>query len=355
MATTMIALIPAYEPTDTLPMLAEELAQAGFSVLVVDDGSGPAYAEIFHRTQTWARVLSYGLNSGKGHALKTGYAYIAAHFSPESVVVTLDCDGQHSVADTAKVAAMAAVHPDTLVLGVRTFGRETPLRSQLGNRITRGVYRVLTGQKVSDTQTGLRAFSTALLPFMQSVEGERYEYEMNVLMTCPGRQVPICEVPIHTIYFDSNRGSHFSTVRDSWRIYSRLLKFAGSSLFCFGVDYGLYSLLTLLLTGLGAAGVPVANVGARIVSAGVNFTVNKRYVFENKESGWKTGVRYFSLAACILAGNTLMLSGLVNGLGFNPFGAKILTELTFFIISFLVQQCWIFRREKTGRTPAVLS
>lgn len=354
MATTWIALIPAYEPTDTLPTLAEELSRAGFTTVVVDDGSGPAYAEIFQRTETWARVLSYGLNSGKGHALKLGCAYIAAHFPGDSVVVTLDCDGQHSVADTGKVAAMAAAHPDTLVLGVRTFGKGTPLRSQLGNRITRGVYRLLTGQKITDTQTGLRGFGMGLLPFLQSIEGERYEYEMNVLMACPRSHIAICEVPIRTIYFDSNRGSHFSTVRDSWRIYRRVLKFAGSSLLSFGVDYGLYSLLTVLFAGLGAVGVPAANVGARIVSSAVNFTVNKRYVFENKENAWKTGIRYFALAACILAGNTLVLSGLVNGLGLNPFAAKILTEAAFFAVSFAVQQCWIFRRDKNRSASAVL-
>ena len=342
-----IALIPAYEPGQTLLPLLRALREAGFTVVVVDDGSGPAYASVFDEAGSLASVCSYFPNRGKGSALKTGFAWIEDHYGLDAVVVTLDSDGQHSVSDAVRVWQEAAAHPEALTLGVRRFGRGTPLRSRFGNTVTRLVYRLSTHQRVSDTQTGLRAFHMSMLPFFSGVEGDRYEYEMNVLLECPRWRIPIREVPIETIYLDRNSGSHFRTIRDSALVYGHFLRFAASSFTGFVVDYSLYSLLVWALAGLGPASVPVSNVTARVVSAGTNFAINKRFVFKNRDSVVKTGAQYFLLAACILAGNTLLLSFLVNTLGFNKYAAKIVTEVTFFTLSFLGQRFWIFR----GRQP----
>lgn len=74
--TDRIALIPAYQPDEKLPALARETESKGFSVIVVDDGSGPAYTELFEETQLYATVLTHPFNQGKGCALKTGYLYL---------------------------------------------------------------------------------------------------------------------------------------------------------------------------------------------------------------------------------------------------------------------------------------
>ena len=64
-----IALIPAYQPDEKLPALAREAESKGFSVIVVDDGSGPAYTELFEETQLYATVLTHPFNQGKGCAV----------------------------------------------------------------------------------------------------------------------------------------------------------------------------------------------------------------------------------------------------------------------------------------------
>lgn len=341
------ALIPSFEPTEILPRIASVLKAAGFSVVVVDDGSGAGYSDIFTQTEQYATVLAYDVNRGKGYALKTGLKYISGHCGKDDIIVTVDSDGQHGTDDIRGVADAAAAQPGTLVLGVRNFGSNTPLRSLFGNTVTRLVYRLSTGCRVSDTQTGLRAFGAGMLPFMLSVSGDRYEYEMNVLMEAARQDVPMTERPIATIYTDGNKGSHFRTVRDSARIYANILKFAASSLVSFGVDYGMYSLLTLILSGLSSTvSVPLANVAARVVSASVNYTLNKRLVFKSRAGVIRTALQYFILAACILAGNTAMLSLLVNTFGMNRYAAKILTELTFFAVSWTVQRFIIFRESK---------
>jgi putative flippase GtrA len=154
------------------------------------------------------------------------------------------------------------------------------------------------------------------------------------------------EQGIETIYHDNNSGSHFHTIRDSLRVYSRILKFAASSLTSFLIDYALYSILVVAAAGLGVWAVPTANVSARVVSASCNFAINKRFVFRNKDSVAKTAAQYFLLAAVILALNTAFISCFVNIFGWNKFATKLLAEVLFFLLSYFAQRFWVFR-EKT--------
>ena len=340
-----IALIPAYEPADTLLNLVIRLNDAHFQVVLVDDGSGENYRRIFSAAKRFADVLIHEENRGKGRALKTGLLYIKRHWPENAVVVTLDADGQHSVEDAVRVAEAACKAKGALVLGCRRFSGEVPKRSRFGNSVTRFVYHAVTGASVSDTQTGLRAFGTELIPLMLNIEGDRYEYEMNVLLKCARKKIPIREVEIATIYIDNNEGSHFSTFRDSILIYRDIMKFAASSITGFAVDYGIYSLMIAATGTLGAAvSVPLSNVTARIVSSSINYTLNRHFVFNSKESVSKTAVQYFALAACILVGNTALLSFLIGNLGINEYGVKVLTEIAFFSLSWLVQKSLIFKK-----------
>jgi putative flippase GtrA len=122
-------------------------------------------------------------------------------------------------------------------------------------------------------------------------------------------------------------------------------KFTASSLAGFLVDYGMFFLLSMATQGFGAYSVPVSNVGARFVSAAVNYTLNKKITFRHKGSAVRTGIQYFLLASGILAGNTVLVTWLVNGLLWNRFLAKIFTECVFFSVSYLVQKFVIFRRD----------
>lgn len=346
--TQRIALIPAYEPDGKLLSLLAQAKEAGFSPVVVNDGSGMAYESIFKQAARFGTVLSYTQSHGKGYALKLGLSYIQENEALPCTVVTLDADGQHTVEDARRVCAAAEEEPDALVLGSRRFDRKTvPLRSRLGNRITLGVYRLATGRKLQDTQTGLRAFSSQHIPYLLERCGERYEYEMNVLLDWARDGKKIREVPIRTVYLDGNRSSHFHTVLDSFRIYREILKFSASSVVCFLVDYGLYSLFLFLTAALPSETALLAsNIGARIISSILNYSINRKLVFQSHENPVKSAAQYFLLAAGVLAGNSLVLSLLVQNLGLSRFSAKILTELLFFCLSYAVQHFVIFRRPK---------
>jgi glycosyltransferase involved in cell wall biosynthesis len=220
-----VALIPAYEPGRELIPLAVALKEAGLSVVIVDDGSGARFDDIFAACEGPADVVRYERNGGKGHALKVGFQFIQKNVPVPFSVVTLDADGQHSVADALRTLAAAEAHPGELVLGSRKFDGKVPLRSRFGNGVTRMVFRLMTGVYVRDTQTGLRAFTHSMQDFMLRISGERYEYEMNMLLTCVRDKVKLREIEIQTIYIDNNASSHFNTLKDSARIYKIILQF----------------------------------------------------------------------------------------------------------------------------------
>lgn len=341
-----IALIPAYCPPDSLVQTAGRMKEYGFEVVVVNDGSPKEYDPLFQKVSQKAEVLSYHPNQGKGHALKHGLSWILERELPSSIVVTLDADGQHSPADALACACAASCHPDSLVLGVRDFdGKDVPWKSRLGNRITSLVFRFATHRKLSDTQTGLRAFSAQMIPLLLQSEGERYDYEMNALLDACARGTPFVQIPIETIYHDrKNSASHFHPVRDSFLIYRRLLKFALSSLAGFGIDYSLFALFSALFTGTNA--LVLSNVSARAVSAYCNYQINRHLVFQDKEKASVSAPRYILLAAGILAVNTLLLKGMVDVLGVNRYLAKILVEVTLFFFSYFIQKNFVFSKKE---------
>lgn len=218
-----VILIPAYQPGDALVRLTESLHHRGFSVVVVDDGSGAQYDTVFDGTSQYAHVLRCPVNRGKGSALKSGIGAIAddPRYAGQLCIVTADADGQHKPEDIEKVADAVSSHGG-LVLGVRSFTGKVPLRSRFGNSLTKIVFAIASGRRIADTQTGLRGFEKAEVELYTSVPGEKYEYEMNVLFAAVYSRIPITEIPIETVYENNNEGSHFRPIRDSYRIYKAI-------------------------------------------------------------------------------------------------------------------------------------
>ena len=256
----MIILIPAYEPDEKLVDLVTSLRFSGQTIVVVDDGSGTEYRPVFHRARSLGcDVIGHLPNRGKGDALKRGFRHIAAVY-PGQDVVCADCDGQHTLPDIARVADAVGEHRAGIVLGSRQFAGDVPLRSRFGNDVTRMVFRVATGRRLQDTQTGLRGYPAWMLGWLQTIEGERFEYELEVLLAARRAGVELHEVSIATIYLEENASSHFRTVRDSVRVYLQFLKFSTSSLAAFGIDATLFFGL-MSVTGNLAASVVSARIG----------------------------------------------------------------------------------------------
>ncbi|MFT4010510.1 MAG: GtrA family protein, partial [Nocardioidaceae bacterium] len=207
-------------------------------------------------------------------------------------------------------------------------------------------FRLATGQRLQDTQTGLRGFPARLLEWLGTVEGNRYEYELAMLLRATRAGIQLRTVPISTIYLDGNSSSHFRPVADSVRIYLPLLVFVGSSLFAFAVDT-----VALLLLDAAFGSLLLAVVGARLASASVNFLVNRRLVFDpHREVPLaRAARRYAALAVTLLALNFVLLLGLTT-VGMPLLPAKLATEAALVILSYVVQARRVFRAARGSRS-----
>ena len=337
------ALIPSYCPDETLVHLVKELEEHNVHCVAVNDGSSKEYDHIFDQLPKSTVVLKHETNKGKGAALKTGMKYIHQNIR-DGVVVTCDGDGQHLIKDILKIAEEAHHNHEVLVLGVRDFHEEgIPARSRYGNQLTEKVFQIFTGVHISDTQTGLRAFHSSLIPEFLSVEGERYEYEMNQLLFCTRTGIDMVEIPITTVYEGNNEVSHFHVFRDSFRIYAQILKFSLSSLLSFVIDVVLFGILNPLFAFEG--GIAAANVIARVFSASFNYEVNRSAVFNDHTGRRQSFLRYFILAAFILLCNTCILY-LLSRAGIKALYAKLMTEACLFVFSFIIQNRYVFNNSQ---------
>ena len=343
-------VIPAYCPGPEMLILMDEIStklnscqKNDHEIIVVNDGSPEVFNMIFEDASEYATVLTHPVNMGKGEAIKTALRYLEADPEP-CVICVADADGQHLPIDVINCLSHAEISTGSLILGTRNFREKgIPWKSLLGNRITEAVFRLSTGVHIKDTQTGLRAFHSSLIPDMLNAEGSRYEYEMNQLLYCVQSDIPFEQVPIETVYEGNNECSHFDPFRDSFLIYRKLLKFALSSFSSFIVDYIMFCFFALFFTG--TAGAAISNVLARVISAGFNYEVNRNLVFEDSSRRIRSLPRYVLLAAAILLMNTLILCLLNSVLGIPLLIAKILTEICVFFFSWVMQRTYVFPRK----------
>lgn len=350
-------VIPALEPRPEFPDdLVRLRQQVPAQILVIDDGSGPSFRPLFARIAALegCTVLYHSANRGKGRALKTGFSYLEQRRDRVLRVVCADCDGQHAAGDVAGVLGALDGHPGALALGQRNFSAaDTPLRSRLGNRAATVLFWLASGRWLPDTQTGLRAFDGALLPLLCRTPGERFDYEMRVLLVCARRDIPILLHPIATIYWEGNRGSHFRPLRDSLGVlgtlFADLIRFGLSSLFCAGLDLFVFWMLVRLIPVGGSlegfARIAAATTAARTLSATANYWINRNCVFRitHKERALK---RYFLLCAGIAVLSAVGVTLLSQLPGLRPTGAKVLCDAVLFLASYRLQRDWVFGRKE---------
>ncbi|MBO5238390.1 MAG: glycosyltransferase family 2 protein [Lachnospiraceae bacterium] len=224
-----VILIPAYKPDEELLKLIDALAEKQLAILVVDDGSGSEYEEIFAQAAKRAVVIHNSDNLGKGAALKKGMSELTSYYPECTHFITVDSDGQHRIEDILRVHE-ALIQGASMVLTIRDLHGNIPAKSKFGNTLSRWVYTLLTGHYLADNQSGLRGFSVTHIPWLLQVAGDKYDYEINVIYYADKQDIDITTVSIESIYIDGNRSSHFEPALDTFRIYKCLFTSAKGTL-----------------------------------------------------------------------------------------------------------------------------
>lgn len=351
-------IIPAYEPDERLIVLLKQCRENGLGpIILVNDGSGSAYSDIFEEAETLivnagGVVLTHIGNMGKGRALKTGFLHVINHCPEAMGVVTADSDGQHTAECINSVATVLKSHPNSLVLGVRQFDEEgIPWKSRFGNALTEKVFAYITGVHVSDTQTGLRGIPKEFMKELLAIAGERFEFEMQMLLECVGKY-DITEVSIKTIYdSEENHQTHFNPVKDSVKIYrllgKRFITYIFSSFSSSIIDLLLFAVLCYWLNGKSENWyVAVSTVLARMVSATYNYFINYKFVFHSKESIGLAGMKYALLAILQMCASALLVTFFVKIFDMIPeVTIKAVVDIALFFISYHIQQQYVFSKK----------
>lgn len=181
--------------------------------------------------------------------------------------------------------------------------------------------------------------------------GERFEYEILMLIEAVREKRAIIEEPIETIYIDSNRATHFQAVRDSARIYRVIFRtffqYTMSGIASFLIDIGLFALFTKVL--FRAFPVPDAVFGgtllARVISSLFNYTVNQS-IFSGNRFRKITLLRYYSLCVIQMLCSWLLVTAVFRQLQWDTTLIKCLVDLLLFFISFQVQRLWVFGEDE---------
>jgi len=283
------------------------------------------------------------VNLGKGTALKTGVNYVMLHFPDAHGAVTADADGQHRPEDILRVRAKLASTPDSLVMGVRQFTGNVPLRSRIGNNLTRVLTRLLIGHRLADTQTGLRGIPAGLLPHLLRMRSSGYEFELDMLIACKQQNVPIVQEPIHTVYIEGNMSSHFQPILDSMRIYFLLLRFSAVSLLTAVLDNIVFAL------ALGATGsIGYSQIAGRLLAMTFNYFGARTMVFHSRQGHTVVLPKYVALVIVNGLFSYALIRWLHGNLGVKPIAAKLLAEGLLFIFNFAIQRDFVFKRRSSG-------
>jgi len=221
-------VLPSLDPDQKFITVVDGLLERGFRhIVIVDDGSDAQHRPLFDEAARHpeCHVLRHPYNKGKGQALKTAFRYLLEQESGLFGAITIDGDGQHLPEDIIACGERMLAEGDKIVLGCRDFDQPgVPPRSVAGNKTTSRMFRLLYGIRLSDTQTGLRAIPRQYLAPFCGIEGDRFEYETNMLLEMHRQGIPFVEQPIATVYDPDDYSSHYHAIKDSWRIIRVMFK-----------------------------------------------------------------------------------------------------------------------------------
>jgi glycosyltransferase involved in cell wall biosynthesis len=211
-----VAVIPVYNNAATVAGVVERVKEFVADVIVVNDGSTDGTAGAIAAI-TGISTISYPENRGKGHALRKGLEIAAAQGFRWAL--TIDADGQHYADDIPLFLDQAALTPGALIIGARNLAQENmPSKNTFANRFSNFWFRLETGKKMDDTQSGFRLYPLEPLRGMRFIT-RRYEFELESAVRLAWRGVDVVNIPIRVHYApDGERVSHFKPVRDFTRI-----------------------------------------------------------------------------------------------------------------------------------------
>ncbi len=212
-------VIPLYNHGGTIRDVVQRALLHCPHVLVVDDGSTDGGAD--NIADLPVTVIVQPSNGGKGKALWTAATYLLHERAEQAFthMITLDADGQHYPEDLPRFFTAMEQNPQAIIIGNRDFSApHIPGSSRFGRAFSGFWMWVQTGRKVSDMQSGYRAYPLAELLSLTTQESG-YAFEVEVLVQAAWAKITIKGIEIAVLYPKAHeRISHFHALRDNARM-----------------------------------------------------------------------------------------------------------------------------------------
>lgn len=339
-------IITLYRENRKTISLCTKLFELGAeNIVIVNDGCKHSGSFMNELISLGCHIVTLKSNYGKGASLKAGFKYAFERLYNITGFVTADADGQHRAQDIMKISRALELRPNEIILGRRNLkAAKAPLINRFGNKISSLYFRIITGVKCKDTQTGLRGIPARLYKLAINTKGSRFDYEMNFLTKCADRKIPFYFVNINADYSNLEK-SNYRIIKDTYLIYRTPLRFATASVGCTVVDLTLFTIFTCVLPSSLVWNVALATILARIVSGGINFFINRKMIFKNNGKAKNQAARFTVLFFCIMCASTVIVS-LLSFIPVPVTITKAVVDLLLWGINYNFQRRWVFSETK---------
>ncbi len=348
-------MIPAYNPPEDLLIHLKELRDHGFAdIILVDDGSDADRQNVFEQAERINCVVIRNPNTrGKGNALKAGFAYYLDHDRGKyDGIITLSANVRFPVESVEHVAEGLQKERENgtqgLVLGSRDFSDAgLPRASRFGSKISQFISNVLLGIHLKDCMTGLRGIPDTQVELCLGIPGSGYEYETSMVLQF--ENIGYREVEARTLPAPPGAERVYRRGKDTFYIVltmmKRFLMFTAVSVSVSIFDIFLFWIFTEYVFTDVPFCIIWSTILARIISATVNYIVNRQVVFQTNEDRRKSAAQFLvlSIAQCLTSALLVyLLEKISSG---NAVGLKVLVDVMLFFVNYKVQQKFIFVKE----------
>ncbi|WP_432644873.1 glycosyltransferase family 2 protein [Methanobrevibacter sp.] len=193
-------ILPAYNESTRIQPVIEKIAEKGYNMVIVNDGSSDNTLDVIKDSQRKYPdkifIYSHMINRGVGVAMQTGFDAVL-RYNPK-YIVNMDSDGQHDVDDLESVLEPLIAGRAQAVIGVRPL-KDMPLTRNIANKIMNFLTRIFYKVDVSDSQTGFRAITIDALRKIE-INSRGYLISSEFIREVNDNNIPFEEVEIKTIY-----------------------------------------------------------------------------------------------------------------------------------------------------------
>jgi len=209
-------LIPTYNNASVLSDVISDVLNYTNNIFVINDGSTDETLSVLKGFEE-VEIIGYKNNKGKGYALRKGFE--KAEESGYEYAISMDSDGQHFASDLPKFLENSIYQVNTIIIGARNMeGQDQKHGSSFANKFSNFWFRVETGIKHPDTQSGFRLYPLKKIN-KRRYYSNRYEFEIEVIVRNAWRGLEIAAIPINVFYPEGDkRISHFRPFNDFFRI-----------------------------------------------------------------------------------------------------------------------------------------